>query len=312
MDIPESVLDWLLEEDDPCARYRTLTELLGKDRRSSAVRDAQARIPESSHVQRVFSAMTPDGIWLYHKGAPDGIRQCAGIGCALSELAELGISVADARVASAVERFLGYQAEDGDFFKQESCYYSLFLYSLTRLGCASDPRVRKTADLLCRSGRHDGGYLCDRKHRGRNLSSPMRKSCIRGSAKALLAFAELPELWSAPACEALARYFLDRHVLFERQNHHRIVLPELAQPRLPFSAYGGLLETVYALSKLGHGRDPRMDAAWERLERHRMDDGRYRLQRSWYRSVLGWEKDQPNKFVTLYAYLARKLRDASP
>ena len=55
---------------------------------------------------------------------------------------------------------------------------------MIRLGYRGDPRVQKAIDLMLSTARPDGGYLCD-LHEKPNRRPP--KSCVRGSAKALLA-----------------------------------------------------------------------------------------------------------------------------
>lgn len=69
--------------------------------------------------------------------------------------------------------------------------------------------MKKAIDLMVRIDRHDGGYLCD-GHEGKRKQVC---SCARGSAKALMAYALLPELWSTSRCLALVlgrRRELDR------------------------------------------------------------------------------------------------------
>ena len=62
--------------------------------------------------------------------------------------------------------------------------YAYKIRTLIRLGYRGDPRVQKEIDLMLRISRPDGGCLCD-LHEKPNKRLP--KSCVRGSAKALLA-----------------------------------------------------------------------------------------------------------------------------
>jgi hypothetical protein len=59
------------------------------------------------------------------------------------------------------------------------------------MGFREDERVKKTIGLLLKSGKTDGGYLCD-NHEGK-YKNRETKSCIHGSLKTLLAFTELLE-----------------------------------------------------------------------------------------------------------------------
>ncbi|HNT77441.1 MAG TPA: hypothetical protein PKH77_20705, partial [Anaerolineae bacterium] len=68
-----NVLDWLLEEDDPSVRYRTLTELLDVAPDDPQVQQTKAQIPHSKPVEKIFAKMHPDGYWL-HRGKGAGIE----------------------------------------------------------------------------------------------------------------------------------------------------------------------------------------------------------------------------------------------
>jgi len=72
MEIPQSCLDWLLEPENPSVRYRTLVELLGVPKDDPEVQHAQAAIPGSKPVQKIFSKMHLDGYWLY-RGVGAGV-----------------------------------------------------------------------------------------------------------------------------------------------------------------------------------------------------------------------------------------------
>ena len=68
--------------------------------------------------------------------------------------------------------------------------------------------MQKAIDLMLHTARPDGGCLCD-LHEKPNKWPP--KSCVRGSAKALLAFSEQPEYRDHVRCRQLIDYFLNRH-----------------------------------------------------------------------------------------------------
>jgi len=61
---------------------------------------------------------------------------------------------------------------------------------------------------------------------------------------------------------------------------------------------------------MGYGNDNRLDAAWNLLEKKKFENGRYPLERTPTQSP--WkvgEVGQENKWITFYAYLAKKYRD---
>lgn len=312
--IPPPVLDWLLEESNPCVRYRALTELLGKSRRSSVVRESEKAIPGSKLVTRIFSYMDENGHWPTHQKGEPGLEY-SGIGLALAELAELGMTIADKRVSDAVDRFFAFRKADTPFPDDEhSCYYAQYIRSLAMLGCRNDPRMESLLDRLRRPCRHDGGLICNRKHRGKNRNTAAKKSCYIETAKAISAFSEFPEYWRSEACLGLVNYMLRRHVCFRMDNLGKSVMPAATQVRFPFllpNGHTSLLETIYALTRMGYSSDKRMTDAWRLLDKSRCKDGKYVLHLANKSSLLGLESKRPDKFVTLYAYLASRQRCTS-
>jgi hypothetical protein len=310
---PQPVLDWLLEEENPSVRYRTLTELLNVAPNDPQVQQAKAQIPNSKPVQKIFAKMHPDGYWLY-KGKGAGVDySSASTHFVLALLAELRLDRQDERIARAVERYLSLTLPDvpnparwqipPDYRNHQSCLYAYNLRTFVMFGYHDDPRIQERIAVLLADERFDGGYLCDRP-----TFKATTKSCIRGSIKALMAFAVLPELWETARCRQLVDYFLRRRVLYRTRHPETLVRDELVHTSFPFVIAGSLLEPLYALSRMGYGQDERLQSAWDILESKRDDAGRYIL--DWYKQTIfdPGGKGQPNKWVTLYACLAQKYR----
>jgi hypothetical protein len=87
-----------------------------------------------------------------------------------------------------------------------------------------------------------------------------------------------------------------------------IIRPELTSAIFPFVIAGSLLEPLYALSKMGYGNHDALAPAWAQLMTKRDAVGRFVV--DWYPPTLfnPGPKGKPNKWVTLYAYLALKYR----
>ena len=60
----DKVLDWLLERDQPSARYLALTQLLGKNESNSDVKEAKARIPSAGWAAEMLARRDPGGWWV--------------------------------------------------------------------------------------------------------------------------------------------------------------------------------------------------------------------------------------------------------
>jgi hypothetical protein len=308
------ILDWLLEDEEPSLRYRTLTELLDRAADDVDVTSARNAIAESTHAQRIFTKMHPDGYLLQRKSSTkewigDGVEygSFATTHFVLSYLSELGFTVEDARVAQAADRYLDLQQADGDFWLHISCLYSYNIRTFIRLGLREDARVQRTIDLMLGTERADGGYLCD-MHEGR-YKTRLVKSCVRGSAKALMAFAELPEYRQNPRCLALVDYFLERGGAFKHGKPDEPVSDDAVRTSYPIIWRTSITEILYGLAKMGYGQDARLARAWETLEKKRDGQGRYRLDWTTTSALLKAGKPgEANKWVTLYALLAQKFR----
>ena len=311
MTVPQPVLDWLLEPENPSVRYRTLTELLRIPKNDPEAQMARAAIPESPVVKHIFTKMHPDGYWL-HRGVGAGVSYAmsGSTHFVLAYLAELGLDREDDRIARAVERYLSLKEPDRpnpniweippDYRLHQSCLYAYNLRTFMMLGYRHDPRIQERINVLLNDWRFDGGYLCDRP----SFMVKKTKSCIRGSQKALMAFAELPEYWQHERCQALVDYFLRRQVIYKKSHPGEIIRSEVVASVFPFVINASLLESLYALSKMGFSKHPALDPAWQYLEAKRDEQGRYILDHSRQGIFNAGPNGQPNKWVTLYAYQA--------
>lgn len=315
--INKEIIEWLLEEDNLPVRYRTLTELLDIPVTEKEVIECAGKLPECNEVRGIFSHMHPDGYWLQENkrtGEISGDDVIYGAFLTthfcLAYLSEFAMDKKDPRIVKAADRYLGLQQPDGDFRRHFSCLYAYNIRTFLRLGFKDDPRVQKTIKLLLASKREDGGYLCD-IHEGKYKNKSV-KSCIRGSVKALLAFSELPEYLDHPRCKELVDYFLKRDAIFSTKNLSKIACRDLAKTNFPITWHAGLVEVLYALSKMGYGQNRELDRAWQLLDEKKDKKGRY---------IMDWthgqvrklfncgKRGEANKWVTFYALMSFKYRD---
>jgi len=309
------ILD-LLEFGESALVYRTLLELLDYPVDHPDVLAAQSELLESADVQKMLSTMHPDGYWLQLRGDKsayigDDVEygSYATTHFVLSYLMELGLTREVPQVALAADRYLSLQKEDGDFWNHYSCLFAFNIRVFTRLGYRQDERLERTIQLMLTTERPDNGYLCE-THEGKRKKRPV-KSCIRGSLKALRAFAELPEYWQHPRCLGLVDHFLERDGIFRRDDMQTPVKHELEMNLFPFTWRSSLLEVLLALSKMGYGNDERLTRAWTILEERRDEEGRYIL--DWTPHQCPWKvgkRGEANMWVTFYALLAKKYRES--
>ena len=317
MDTHKSTIQWLLEDDNPSVKYRTLKEVLGQDDHSPEVRQAETALRESDPVKGLLGKMQPEGTWLQKnprsgRVVGDGVEY-GSFGTThfcLAYLAELGLDRRHPLVEKAAGRYLSLQQPDGDWFGHFSCLDGYNINTFVRLGFQEDERVTRALELLLKTDRFDGGYLCDFHERKTGSRQP--KSCFRGSVKALLAFSNFPSTWSHPRCIRLLEYFLRRGGIFQSAHADIPVNKDVLTLSFPITWRANTFEVLYALSKMGHGGDERLLPAWEALENKADASGRFVL--DWTPTQSPWlvgRRGETNKWITFYVAAAKRYRDGA-
>jgi len=313
--IPENVLHWLVEKENPSIRYRTMKEILNTPSTDEKMTETYQLVLQSSSVQKIKKSMHLEGYWTIKK--KDGKVIGEGVEYAtfntthyvLGFLAELGLTREEPWVELAADRYLSLQASDENFYNYLSCLMGLNLRTFAKLGFGEDPRVKKSLALLESYIRYDNGYLCD-LHEGKTKRGRLVKSCYRGSVKALFGLSEFPQVWHKPFVKDLVNYFRKREVLFRTTDQKKLVRKDANLTHFPFTYYAGLIDVLYSLSKMGYGSDKRVRRAWEILEDHKTEEGMYIL--DWKpnnRYIDPGKRNQPNKWITFYSYLCYIFRD---
>jgi hypothetical protein len=303
MKINDTAIKWLLEDTDPSVKYRTLTELLGKPKTNPAVRSAQAALLSGPEVLRIFSKLDKSGRW------PHTPKNFASYTTTyyLMALAELGLDKNDKRIARIADWYLNYLGKNKD------CYCAFMpatLRALAMLGYGDHKKFMALVDAYLPTVRFDGGYLCGWKKNKYKNETRLPKSCLNITAQTLLLYVYLPRQYrQRPAGKKLVEYFLKRRVMFKNNDPKKII----ALTKNSFPVYMpciSLYHILFALSVLGHGRRKELSTAWALLESKKDRQGRYVLERTPTKKIFSVGKiGQPNKWVTLYAYLAEKNRN---
>src|SRR2546422_10410969 len=105
--VSNSVLNWLLEEDEPSARYHTLVDLQERGENDQSVISTLNRIGRIGWASRIL-ARQKDGIYWDNPMSCYDPKFSAG-SWQLVILAEFSISSKHQRVFEAVDHFLEYQ-----------------------------------------------------------------------------------------------------------------------------------------------------------------------------------------------------------
>jgi len=320
--IPDAVLDWLLEEENPSVRCLTLTSLLHRPPDDPEVIAAQSAIMTQGPVPKILSLQNPDGSFCIPEKFY-GLKY-TGTVWTLLLLAELHADPLDPRIRNACEFILQHSQnpETGGFSYGESakthtglasgvipCLTGNMVYSLIRLGYLEDSRVQSAISWITRIQRADDGiekapegdiykkfYTCWGRH-----------SCHMGVAKALKALTAIPpEKRSAEInakLDELTEYFLKHHLYKKSHSLEEISRPGWLRLGFPLMYQTDILELLSLFTELGI-RDPRLEDALEILREKQTPDGKWLLESSNNGKMLVRieQKGKPSKWITLQAY----------
>ena len=319
------VIRWLLEENQPAARYYTLIDLLGRKEDDSEVRAARSRIARVGWAYDQLRKQGSRGFWEAHE--PKNVGEWVNFlyfPAFLSTnwralvLSDLGLDATNPRIKKIADLIFEYKLRRGspfNFFYEEACISANTARMMTRFGYAEDIRVRKLYDWLLEDQREDGGWNCSQGTPGTlDVWEP------------LAAFAALPKAKRPPKMEQAisrgAEFYLERK-LFEEG---RPYAPWL-RLHYPNHYFYDILVGLDVLTQLGFGDDRRLRPALKILADQRRHDGTWLMDRSHpdmgpgtitpadkmkLKPLVIEEPGQPSKWVTLKALrVLKRVADAA-
>lgn len=290
----DEVFGWLLEDENPAIKYRTLTEINGEN--PEVYRDCYDEIWGHKQIVKLLSCRNEDGL-LATKGkhSLDPIDN-------LEVFAEFGLH-RDARLDKNAEYTLdairSWKAKDIDLY---TCYAPNRLRALVMLDYC-DNNVKTLIDEFAATQLSDGGFMCNRLL----YKKPDRKSCYKAAVPGLLLYAECKRKNILPSnANKLIDYFLKRDVFYTSDKVENLFFhKDGVSPK--FSKFGVPL-IVYALSVLGAGNSPALHKAWGMIKDREGENGRLRLDGSAKQPGVFGKDGHESKWATFYALLAEKYR----
>ena len=288
----QTVLDWLLEENNPEVRLRTLKEYEHLPDNDEDVAACKKELLAGKEYERGLKKLRKDKNWDKY----DAILAFAEWGLTRDDIGE----DIDSEVFALIES-TGFKMLCGE---------PLLLRNLVKLGYYSEDIVRNETDSVLKHIKEDGGFGCISTNKKINDPRKPHKSCARLTEEYLLLVAELHLQGNRAACEeALMHYFTKRNIFYrtdDMQTPMVDVMLETFYPPDPIKI--GAHQIVYALRVLGcEPESEAMQAGYKVLDGHRLENGRYVLTAS--KSVPAFKVGnvgEVNKWVTLYAYMARE------
>lgn len=282
----DNVMNWLLEDNNPGVKYRTLTEILG----------------EAAEKEPVIA-------WLYDF-LPTDWAQKKGLWSVyyLNTIAECGLTLED--IPQYKEKAIHFGTK---YQFEHSCGDYMRLRALVRLGLADEPGISDIISNLAERQLPDGGFLC--LHRLDKLKHTP-KSCVKSNMLALMFCAECKKKGIKVEIEnPLLDYFWNHNLFYQTDNPESLILNTREGWRTidtfhPFEVMRvGLQNIIEAFCVLGYGNDSRIQEAWDLLNNKKDPDGKHLLDGTLTKSYLPKERvGKPSKWVTFYALLAEKER----
>lgn len=315
------VLDWLLEEEDPCVRYFALRDLLDKPEDDAQAQAARGEIMLRGTVPQMLARQREAA---YLKTYPSFYtNKYEGLVWSLIVLAELGAQ-ADPQIREQCEYLLSNSQEplDGGFSMHAAartgggrisevvpCLTGNMVWSLIRLGYLDDPRLQKAIGWLTTYMRFNDGEELDPQAPpyDHNETCWGAHTCHMGVVKALKALGAIPpQRRTAEVESTIARaveFLLIHHIYKRSHNLNRVSKPGWLKFGFPLMYQTDALEILDILSAL-EIRDSRMEDAVNAVVSRRDASGRWALDNAYCNDrllvPLGQAKE-PNKWITLRA-----------
>ena len=291
-----SVLNWLLEKDQPAVRYLTLTHLLDRPEDDPEVISTKNMIANRGWAANIIAEQTSEG---WGVDAESLYRpKYTSTNWMLLILSDLGLTKSDLRIRKACELWIKrFAKKDGGFGSERwssghLCTTGNTARALVKFGYVEHSAVKRSFEWMVENQSPKGGWSCFGS--GRNLDSwePMS------------AFAALPrQKWTrsiSAAVEKGAEFFLERGL--HRQGAR---YGPWYRFHYPIHYYYDILVGLDFMTALGYGEDRRLSYATELLKKKRRRDGRWNLD-AVHPDVSGgmaeWFKNHPKDRPTPYSF----------
>ncbi|MHB1296481.1 MAG: nitrogen fixation protein NifH [Anaerolineae bacterium] len=318
-------LTWLIEPDCPAVRALALRDLLGRPPDDPDLLNAQQEAHTQNPIATILNAMHPDGYWV-KPGAGYGPKY-QGTVWSLIMLAQVGASaMLDERISRACAYLLDHAlTPQGQFSGSGTpggtadCLQGNLYWTLRTLGY-QDSRLETALDWMARSVTGEGvaplgdpdtpvRYYAGKRGPGFLCGSNNKLPCAWGAAKVMLAFSTLSQAQRSPLVERAITQgvaFLlsvDPAVSDYPSGYAEKPSGNWWKPQFPVFYITDALQVLDALTALGHGADPRLANAIQRLREKADPQGRWHLEADYAgKTWVDWgPKKAPNKWVTLRA-----------
>jgi hypothetical protein len=323
----DGVLKALLNDPDPCVRYRALVDVCGASATSPRASCLREAIRSSERSVALLSTRDAAG------RMPSVYSKFTGAHWVLADLADMGYPPGDSALLplrdQVCEFWLSPDHTRERVVEREAARYKSrpgvpvidgrarrcasqegnALHAILGLGLA-DERVDQLAANLVRWQWPDGGWNCDRRTVVRTSSFHESLLPLRG----LVCHAKLTGSGAVQEAAARAAEFFLARRLFRRRSDGSVIHDSFLKLRYPHYWQYDILIALKVMGEAGRLADPRCDEALDLLESRRLPDGGWRAEGRHYRvvrepanggSLVPWgtvsRRGEMNPFVTLDA-----------
>lgn len=329
----KQTLNWLLEPENPGIRYLALRDLLDLPSDHPELISARNLAHREGPIPTILAQMNQDGYWV--KPGPGYNPKYRSTVWSVILLAQLGAcTLEDDRIARACAYVMDHTLTSRGHFTitgapsgTVDCLQGNLCWALLELGCEDQrldrafewmarsvtgegvaPIQEKKAEMRYYAGKCGPGFAC-----GANNQLP----CAWGAVKVMLAFSRYPvERRTSSIQQAIDRgveflFSVDPAVANYPTGYTDKPSRNWWKFGFPVFYVTDLLQIAEALTRLGLGRDPRLQNALTLIQNKRDEQGRWNLEydttgKTW---VDFGKKNHPSKWVTIRAL--RTLKSAS-
>ena len=299
---------WLLEAENPAARYLTLRDILDRPAGDPDLLAAQAAIPDYAPMADLLARQKRDGYWVKRDYY---LPKHNGTFWVLCVLGDLGLTAEHPQIRQSCNFMFSFQREHGPFCRRRRvagkgivwdgqpgpCTHARIVRFLVQFGYGDDPRLRAAIDWLLASQRSDGMWDCGR---------PTRPGCLRATHDVLRVAAIDARAAADPAIARAAAAVRDL-LMGSGMHRYHVGIPWTTLQWPPFDY--SLPTTLHSLARLGYTvADPKLAEATDYLLSRQLEDGSWPLDQTSSRPPFDpGPPGKPSKWVTLEVLQALKL-----
>ena len=306
-----SIIERLLNSDEPSIQFKVRVNILGEDIESDKIKKLQQKIQSSPRVKQLLSERDKDGKIPFHP-----YKKWFGAHWVLASLADIGYPLGDEGLIPLREQVFNWlfsrqheqriKSIEGRVRRCAS-QESNAIFSTLSLGLA-DERTEELIRRLHQWQWLDGGWNCDKNPKA--VHSSFMESLIPLRALALHA-QKTNNLLSRDVAKSAAEIFLKRK-MYKRQTDGSIIKDDFIKLHYPCYWHYDILFGLKVMTEAGLIEDKRCNDALDLLESKRLPDGGFPAEKKYYqrtdllkrsgRSLVNWggtSKKRMNEFVTI-------------